>query len=148
MSSKFFLPFGILISIAVGTFLWTGTPTIRWAFGAAVLIAFVTTMLRGMSLRCLIEGFGDGLKGVVMGSVILVLAITIGGIGREAGGGIFWSKNVRQDRSFADACDASNHHHDHLVFDGYKLGNLCRHLSACDALAWAVAQSQGLAQPG
>ena len=35
------------------------------------------------------EGFGDGLKGVVLGSVILLLAMTIGNISKEAGGGIY-----------------------------------------------------------
>ena len=37
----------------------------------------------------MIEGFADGLKGVVLGSVILLLAITIGGISEQAGGGIY-----------------------------------------------------------
>ncbi|MEA1949737.1 MAG: Na+/H+ antiporter NhaC family protein, partial [Planctomycetota bacterium] len=39
--------------------------------------------------KILMEGLGDGFKGVVLGSVILLLAITIGGISSEAGGGIF-----------------------------------------------------------
>jgi Na+/H+ antiporter NhaC len=46
-------------------------------------------LVRGMQLRTLIEGVGDGLKGVVLGSVILLLAITIGNISKEAGGGIY-----------------------------------------------------------
>jgi Na+/H+ antiporter NhaC len=42
-----------------------------------------------MNLTDLMEGIGDGLKGVVLGSVILILAITIGAIAKEAGGGIY-----------------------------------------------------------
>ncbi|MCA9446390.1 MAG: sodium:proton antiporter, partial [Candidatus Omnitrophica bacterium] len=44
---------------------------------------------KGMSLRDAIEGITDGLKGVVLGSVILMLAMTIGNLSKEAGGGIF-----------------------------------------------------------
>ncbi len=85
----FFLPLGLLIAIAIGTFIVNGSPQVRWAFGAALVLAVVQALLRGMPLKDLMEGIGDGLKGVVLGSVILVLAITIGGISSQAGGGIF-----------------------------------------------------------
>ena len=41
--------------------------------------------------RCLelIDGITDGMKGVVGGPVILLLAITIGGVSKEAGGGAY-----------------------------------------------------------
>ncbi|MEM1007541.1 MAG: Na+/H+ antiporter NhaC family protein [Myxococcota bacterium] len=97
---EFFLPLGLLIAIAVITFFTTGSPQVRWAFGAAVALAFVMALGRGMQLRQLIEGLGDGLKGVVMGSVILVLAITIGGISRETGGGIFLVELLGQSVPF------------------------------------------------
>ena len=45
--------------------------------------------LRGMALKDLIDGITDGMKGVVGGSVILLLAITIGGVSKEAGGGAY-----------------------------------------------------------
>ncbi|MCH9023456.1 MAG: sodium:proton antiporter, partial [Planctomycetes bacterium] len=85
----FFAPLFILIAIAIGTFIVKGTPQVRWAFGAAVLSAMMLALFRGMSLKNLMEGFGEGLKGVVLGSVILLLAITIGNISKETGGGIF-----------------------------------------------------------
>jgi len=85
----FFAPLITLIGIAIGTFIAFGTPEVRWAFGAAVLLAGMLALLRGMSLRQLIEGFGNGLKGVVLGSVILLLAITIGQLSKQAGGGIY-----------------------------------------------------------
>jgi Na+/H+ antiporter NhaC len=86
---EFFIPLFALIGIAVGTFIVKGSPQVRWAFGAAVMLAATMALLRGMPLRTLIEGVGDGLKGVVLGSVILLLAITIGNISKEAGGGIY-----------------------------------------------------------
>ena len=42
-----------------------------------------------MRLGDVIEGIGDGLKGVVFGSVILILAVTVGGISREVGAGSY-----------------------------------------------------------
>jgi len=85
----FFAPLFLLIGIAVGTFIVTGSPQVRWAFAAALVLAFVQALVRGMRLKVLMEGFGDGLKGVVLGSVILLLAVTIGNISKDAGGGIY-----------------------------------------------------------
>jgi len=84
---EFVVPLGALIAIAIGTFVLSGTPQVNWAFGAALMIAAVSALARGMSLGNLVEGFGDGLKGVVLASVILMLAITVGAISKEAGAG-------------------------------------------------------------
>jgi Na+/H+ antiporter NhaC len=86
---EFFLPLLLLIGIAIGTFIFTGSPQIEWAFGTSLTVAALTAMARGMSLRDLMFGVGEGLKGVVMGSVILLLAMSIGGISKSAGGGAF-----------------------------------------------------------
>jgi Na+/H+ antiporter NhaC len=88
-SIDFFLPLLLLIAIAIGTFVLSGTPKVRWAFGAALLLAMGQALIRGMRLKDLMEGMSDGLKGVVLGSVILLLAVTIGNISKEAGGGKF-----------------------------------------------------------
>ena len=86
---EFFLPLGALIAIAVGTFVAYGSPNVQWAFGAALLLAAGMALAKGMALKDLLSGFHDGIKGVVLGSVILLLAITIGGISTETGGGVF-----------------------------------------------------------
>jgi len=83
----FFFPLAVLIILAIGTFIVYGTPNIRWAFGASVVSAGLLVMGRGLRLPSLIQGISDGMKGVVMGSVILMLAITIGSISQQAGGG-------------------------------------------------------------
>lgn len=85
----FFGPLVLLIGIAVGTFVVNGSPQVRWAFGAALMLAVIQALVRGMRLKTLVDGLGDGLKGVVLGSVILLLAITIGNISKDAGGGIY-----------------------------------------------------------
>lgn len=87
--SEFFVPLFLLIGIAIGTFIFMGSPQIEWAFGAALLSAALMPMARGMSLRDLMFGVGEGFKGVVVGSVILLLATTIGDISKSAGGGAF-----------------------------------------------------------
>ncbi|MGC6366973.1 MAG: Na+/H+ antiporter NhaC family protein [Candidatus Marinamargulisbacteria bacterium] len=83
----FFLPLAVLIGLAIGTFIMYGTPNVRWAFGASVIVAGLLAIARGMRLPALIQGVGEGMKGVVLGSVILMLAITIGSISQQAGGG-------------------------------------------------------------
>ncbi|MBX3729182.1 MAG: sodium:proton antiporter [Candidatus Sumerlaeia bacterium] len=85
----FFLPLVVLIGIAVGTFVKTGGPQVRWAFGAAVLVAMGLAIIRGMTLLELMTGFTEGLKGVVLGSVILMLAVVVGTISKETGGGLY-----------------------------------------------------------
>ncbi len=88
-SIDFFLPLFVLIGIAIGTFVISGTPKVRWAFGVALLLAMAQALIRGMRLKDLMEGISDGFKGVVLGSVILLLAVTIGDVSKDAGGGKF-----------------------------------------------------------
>ncbi|QDT63590.1 Na+/H+ antiporter NhaC family protein [Calycomorphotria hydatis] len=86
---EFFVPLLLLVGTAVGTFIFTGTPKVNWAFGLALLVSVLVALIKGMSLGNVIEGVGDGLKGVVLASVILMLAVTIGGISREVGAGTY-----------------------------------------------------------
>ncbi len=87
--SEFFLPLGILIAIAVGTFIATGSPNVRWAFASALMLSAVIALCRGMKLVDLVGGLGEGFKGVVFASIILMLAITLGAVSKEAGGGMY-----------------------------------------------------------
>ncbi|MEM9364401.1 MAG: Na+/H+ antiporter NhaC family protein [Planctomycetota bacterium] len=82
---EFVLPMVVLIGLAVGTFLIQGSPQVRVAFGVAALTVAVTTLARGMPLKELIDGIGNGLKGVVVASVILLLAVTLGSITQQTG---------------------------------------------------------------
>ncbi|KPK73205.1 MAG: hypothetical protein AMJ79_15280 [Phycisphaerae bacterium SM23_30] len=85
----FFGPLILLIAIAVGTFIATGSPQVRWAFAAAVALAMVQALLRGMSLRQVMDGFLNGLKGVVLASLILLLAMVLGSISQQTGCDIY-----------------------------------------------------------
>ena len=86
---EFFLPLGALVGIAIGTFVVTDSPNVHWAFGAALLLAVGMALAKGMALKELMAGFHDGIRGVVLGSVILLLAITIGGVNTQTGGAVF-----------------------------------------------------------
>lgn len=85
----FFAPLVTLIVLAIGTFIAYGSPMVRVAFGVSLLVACLLAIARGMKLKDLIEGITDGMKGVVLGSVILIMAITIGSISKQSGGGVF-----------------------------------------------------------
>ncbi len=144
----FFMPLAILIGIAVGTFIQTGSPEVHWAFGAALLSAIVLALLRGMNLRQLMEGFADGLKGVVLGSVVLLLAITIGRISEQTGAGIFlvellgarvpyWMLPVMMQAMTMIIAFST----------GTSWGTFAVAFPLAMPLAWAVACGQGLDHP-
>lgn len=86
---EFVLPLTVLLAIAIGTFVVTGSPQVHWAFGAALLLSALIAAAKGMKLDQLMEGVSDGFKSVVNASVILMLAITIGALSKEIGGGLY-----------------------------------------------------------
>lgn len=83
----FVLPLVTLLVVAVGTYYLYGSPKVLWAFGVALLLAAGMAWLKGMNLRQIITAILDGQKGVILGSVILLLAITIGQLSQDVGGG-------------------------------------------------------------
>ena len=87
--AEFIAPLLLLVLIAVGSFLILGSPQVNWAFGAALLLAIVIALLKGMSLKQVVDGIGNGLKGVIMAVTIMMLAITLGSISAETGGGLY-----------------------------------------------------------
>ena len=86
---EFIVPLVILIAIAIGTFVYFGSPNVQWAFGIALLVAAGTSLARGMTIKELIDGVGTGMKSLLIGSLILMLAITIGAVSKQAGGGTY-----------------------------------------------------------
>jgi Na+/H+ antiporter NhaC len=145
---EFFLPLGALIGIAVGTFIVQGSPNVQWAFGVALLLAAGMALAKGMSLKDLIAGFHDGLKGVVLGSVILLLAITIGGISKETGGGIFLVEQLGQSIPYFLLPVMLQIMTMVIAFStGTSWGTYAVAFPLAMPLAWAVAGAHGLAHP-
>ncbi len=145
---EFLVPILLIVVVAVATFALTGTPNVHWGFGFGLLFAGASALMRGMTLEDLISGIGDGLKGIVLASVILMMAITIGGISKEVGGGIylvellggnlpFWLLPVcLQALTMAAAFST-----------GSSWGTYAIVFPLAMPLAWAIAGNQGLANP-
>ena len=51
----------------------------------------MVALLRGINFSSLVDGVGDGLKSVTVASIILVLAVVLGGLTRELGAGLYVS---------------------------------------------------------
>jgi len=83
----FVLPLVMLLGVAIGTYVVIGSPEVLWAFTAALALSAGMAWLQGMRLQQIIAGVLDGMKSVVLGSVILLLAITVGNISQDVGGG-------------------------------------------------------------
>ncbi len=146
--AEFFVPLVTLIAVAIGTFIATGSPQVRWAFGAAVLVAAVMAIFRGMTLKQLIEGIGDGMKGVVMGSVILLLAMTIGNISKEAGGGNFLVDQLGESVPYWLLPVMLQVMTMVISFStGTSWGTYAVSFPLAMPLAWAVANAQGVEHP-
>ena len=75
--ADFFVPIGVLMSLAIVPWLVTGSPMIFEAFGLAVVSSVALSIFRGMSVHDAFEGLVDGIKGVTIGAIILGLAVTL-----------------------------------------------------------------------
>ena len=145
---EFFLPLGLLIGTAVGTFVLFGSPDVHWAFGGALLLAAGMALAKGMALKDLLAGFHDGIKGVVLGSVILLLAITIGSISRETGSGIFLVEQLGAAIPYFLLPVLLQVMTMVIAFStGTSWGTYAVAFPLAMPLAWAIAEGQGLAHP-
>lgn len=144
----FFAPLLLLLVIAVGTFMAFGAPKVRWAFGAALLLTASMALFKGMSLLDLVDGFGDGLKGIVMGSVILLLAITIGAVSEATGGGHYLVALLGNSLPYWSLPLFLSVLAMGMAFStGSSFGTFAVAFPLAMPLAWAIAQSQGLSNP-
>jgi Na+/H+ antiporter NhaC len=145
---EFFLPLLTLIGIAVGTFIVTGAPKVQWAFLIALALAMTMALLKGMALSELMEGIMDGLKGVVIGSVILLLAIIIGQVSKDAGGGIFLVELLGEQMPYWMLPVALQVLTIIIAFStGTSWGTYAVAFPLAMPLAWAVAQANALDHP-
>lgn len=145
---EFILPLVILISIAVLTFVIYGSPKINWAFGAALFVSALTALVKGMSLTQVIDGFGNGLKGVVLASVVLVLAVTIGAISKQIGGGLYLVSLLSEQLPYWLLPVILQLMAMLIAFStGTSWGTFAIAFPLAMPLAWAIAQSTGIDNP-
>ena len=83
---EFIGPLVLLIVIAVGTFIYLGTPKVEWAFGIALLVAVLSALARGMTIKELVDGVSTGMKSLLIWFVILSWPLTSEQGVRRAGG--------------------------------------------------------------
>ncbi len=145
---EFIIPLILLIAIAIGSFVLLGSPQVYWAFGVALLVSIAIAMLKGMSLRQVMDGIGDGLKGVVVAVTILILAVTVGGISTETGGGLYLIELLGERMPYYALPAAL------LILTmvtsfstGSSWGTYAIAYPLAMPLAWAITQSQGIASP-
>ncbi|NMM39641.1 Na+/H+ antiporter NhaC family protein [Pseudoalteromonas arctica] len=145
---EFILPLLTLITIAVMTFFYSGTPEVNWAFGVALLMSALIALAKGMSLDNLIEGLGTGLKGVVVASVILMLAVIIGSISKQIGGGLYLVSLLGEQLPFWLLPVILQLITIIIAFStGTSWGTYAIAFPLAMPLAWAMCQSQELANP-
>lgn len=144
----FFLPLATLIGIAIGTFIYSGSPQVRWAFAAALLLAMLLAVVRGMSLANVVVGIISGMKGVMLGSVILLLAITIGTISKETGGALYLVELLGEYIPYFLLPVMLQILTIIIAFStGTSWGTYAVAFPLAMPLAWAVANASGLAHP-
>ncbi|NQZ10049.1 MAG: sodium:proton antiporter, partial [Algicola sp.] len=146
--AEFFIPLLTLICIAVGTFIAWGTPNINWAFATALIMSGLIASFKGMAINELVEGISDGLKSVVLASVLLMLAITIGAISKEIGGAIFLVEQLGKQIPYWILPLFLQLMTMLIAFStGSSWGTYAIAFPLAMPLAWAVGQSQGLENP-
>ena len=145
---EFILPLVTLLLVAVLTFVFLGSPQIHWAFGSALGLCVALALFKGMSLGNIMDGFGNGLKGVVVASVVLMLAITIGGISKEIGGGLFLVDLLGQQVPFWALPVILQILTMLIAFStGTSWGTYAIAFPLAMPLAWAIADAQALTNP-
>lgn len=145
---EFVLPLVTLTAIAIGSFIALGSPKINWAFASALLLSAVIAIVKGMSLNHVIDGFTNGLKGVVFASVILMLAVIIGSISKETGGGLFLVSLLGEQLPFWCLPVILQLITMIIAFStGTSWGTYAIAFPLAMPLAWAICQSQELANP-
>ena len=145
---EFVIPLVVLISIAIGTFVATGSPNVHWAFGIALLLAACMSLAKGLTIKELIEGIGQGMKGLVMGSVILLLAITIGAVSAQAGGGTYLVETLGEALPWFALPVLLQILTMTIAFStGTSWGTYAVAFPLAMPLAWAVANGQDLSHP-
>lgn len=145
---EFVIPLITLILVAIVTYIAMGSPQIHWAFGGALLVSTLMALFKGMQIRQVLEGFATGWKGVVVASVILMLAITIGAISKQLGGGLYLVDQLGQEIPYWALPVILQLLTMLIAFStGTSWGTYAIAFPLAMPLVWAVAQSQGLANP-
>ena len=145
---EFIFPLVTLIGIAIFTFIFIGSPKVNWAFGAALMLAIGMALFKGMSLKNVMDGLNLGLKGVVFASVILMMAVIIGFMSKETGGGLYLVSLLGEQLPYWALPITLQLITMVIAFStGTSWGTYAIAFPLAMPLAWAISQHQMLAHP-
>ncbi|QDU70336.1 Na+/H+ antiporter NhaC family protein [Mucisphaera calidilacus] len=145
---SFVLPLALLIATALGTYFATGSPDVTWAFFIGLIAAIVMELARGLALTELVDGVGLGIKAVALAAVILVTAIMVGNLSKDAGGAAFLVSLLGESIHYVALPLGLLALTMIISFStGTSWGTYAVAFPLGMPLAWAVAQSHDLANP-
>ena len=81
----FILPVTVLLGFCVIPWVIVGESMVFEGFGSAVVVAFATSILRGMEISEAFDAMIQGIKGVTIGALVLGLAVTLAAVSSELG---------------------------------------------------------------
>lgn len=81
----FILPIFVLLGFCTVPWAAGGSPMVFEGFGAAVVVAFICSILRGMEISDAFNAMIQGIKGVTIGALVLGLAVTLATVSSKLG---------------------------------------------------------------
>ena len=91
----FIFPVIVVIVIAVGTFIATGSAKTMEAFLAAVVVLGITIRIQGIPLREIMDAAMTGIKGIMPAVMILAFAYTINQLSKDLGTATYMIETTR-----------------------------------------------------
>ena len=98
--SEFLLPLFTLLGVAIGTYIVYDSPDILLAFGLAFALSIIMAVLKGMEIQETIKAAVGGMKGVLGGSIVLLMAFVTGAVSKEVGAGTYLVEVIGGDVSY------------------------------------------------
>ncbi|MDD7985468.1 Na+/H+ antiporter NhaC family protein [Lentisphaera marina] len=97
---EFLLPLFTLLGVAIGTYVIYDSPDILLAFGLAFALSITMAVFKGMEIQETIKAAVSGMKGVLGGSIVLLMAFVTGAVSKEVGAGTYLVEIIGGDVSY------------------------------------------------
>ncbi len=81
----FLSPILVLLGFCIVPWAAGGSPMVFEGFGAAVVVAFISSIVRGMEISEAFDAMIQGIKGVTIGALVLGLAVTLATVSSQLG---------------------------------------------------------------
>jgi Na+/H+ antiporter NhaC len=81
----FLLPILVLLGFCIVPLASGANPLVFEGFGVAVIVAFTTSIIRGMEISTAFDAMIQGIKGVTIGALVLGLAVTLATVSAKLG---------------------------------------------------------------